>query len=67
MKRVVVTGMGLVTSLGHNVNTSWSALAAGQSGIRSVLNDPILKNEKPYNLALIRDFDFSKWKVSVPI
>jgi len=44
MKRVVVTGMGMVTSLGHSVDASWSALLAGQSGIRSFLADPILKN-----------------------
>lgn len=37
----------------------------GVSGIRSYLNDPILKNDKPYNLALVKDFDFKKWKVPV--
>jgi 3-oxoacyl-[acyl-carrier-protein] synthase II len=65
MKRVVVTGMGLVSSLGHSLNSSWSALITGQSGIRSIASDPILKNEKPYNLALVRDFEYSKWKVPV--
>ncbi len=56
MKRVVVTGMGLVTSLGHSLNSSWKALLAHQSGISSVFNDPVLKNEKAYNLALVKDF-----------
>lgn len=32
-QRVVITGMGLVTSLGHNVTETWSAILAGQSGI----------------------------------
>lgn len=65
MKRVVITGMGLVTSLGHCVNSSWQALLQHQSGIYSVVNDPVLKNDKAYNLGLIRNFEYNKWKVSV--
>lgn len=36
MRRVVVTGMGAVTPLGANVETSWSRLIAGRSGITSL-------------------------------
>jgi 3-oxoacyl-[acyl-carrier-protein] synthase II len=32
MRRVVVTGLGLVTPLGADVETSWSNLIAGKSG-----------------------------------
>ena len=32
MRRVVVTGMGMVSPLGNGVETSWSRLKAGQSG-----------------------------------
>lgn len=32
MQRVVVTGLGLVTPLGNDVESTWSALLAGQSG-----------------------------------
>ncbi len=34
--RVVVTGLGAVTSLGIGVDAFWTALLAGQSGIRSI-------------------------------
>ena len=35
-KRVVVTGLGLVTPVGNNVQDSWSAIKAGKSGVRAV-------------------------------
>jgi 3-oxoacyl-[acyl-carrier-protein] synthase II len=35
-RRVVVTGMGLVTALGNDVATTWAGLVAGQSGVRTI-------------------------------
>ena len=35
-KRVVVTGMGVVASLGHNVNDFWANIVAGKCGIDKV-------------------------------
>ncbi|HVZ65559.1 MAG TPA: beta-ketoacyl-ACP synthase II [Lacunisphaera sp.] len=35
-KRVVVTGMGVIASLGHNVADFWSALLAGKCGVDRV-------------------------------
>jgi 3-oxoacyl-[acyl-carrier-protein] synthase II len=38
---VVVTGMGIVTSLGAGKTDNWTKLAAGESGIRTVTRFPI--------------------------
>ena len=40
-RRVVITGLGSITSLGHDVNAFWASLLAAQSGVRRVsLFDP---------------------------
>jgi 3-oxoacyl-[acyl-carrier-protein] synthase II len=40
-RRVVVTGLGVVTSIGHDVASFWSALVAGKIGVdRVTLFDP---------------------------
>src|SRR5690606_4303738 len=36
MRRVVVTGMGIVSPLGLGVDHNWRALTAGTSGIRKI-------------------------------
>src|ERR671913_283149 len=35
-RRVVVTGLGVITSLGENVDEVWDALCAGKSGIGGI-------------------------------
>ncbi|HEY8963598.1 MAG TPA: beta-ketoacyl-ACP synthase II [Alphaproteobacteria bacterium] len=36
MRRVVVTGLGMVTPLGNGVKHNWDAITAGKSGIRKI-------------------------------
>jgi len=35
-RRVVVTGMGMITALGNDVATTWDGLVAGRSGVRTI-------------------------------
>jgi 3-oxoacyl-[acyl-carrier-protein] synthase II len=56
MKRVVITGMGLVTALGHTVEETWEALCQGRSGIGSIRNFDA--SEYPVRFAgEVRNFD----------
>jgi 3-oxoacyl-[acyl-carrier-protein] synthase II len=55
-RRVVVTGLGAVTSLGHDVETFWKNLVAGQCGVRRIsLFDP--KDFASQIGAEVRDWD----------
>ena len=38
MRRVVVTGLGMVTPLGSGVDHNWSEITAGKSGISKIEN-----------------------------
>lgn len=35
-RRVVVTGMGMLSPVGHDVKSSWQAITAGESGVRLI-------------------------------
>lgn len=54
-RRVVVTGLGLITPLGLDVSTTWEGILAGRSGVREVDFDA---SEYPTRIAgLVPGFD----------
>jgi 3-oxoacyl-[acyl-carrier-protein] synthase II len=60
MKRVVITGLGLVTSLGHTVGETWEALCQGRSGIGPIAQFDA--SEYPVRFAgEVRNFDPSRY------
>lgn len=55
-RRVAVTGLGVITSLGQNVETFWSNLVAGKSGISHIESFDV--SEYPTQIAgEVKDFD----------
>jgi len=57
-RRVVVTGMGMVTALGNDLPTTWAGIVAGQSGIRRIeAFDPTRINSQM--AGEVRGFDVS--------
>ncbi|WP_058303883.1 beta-ketoacyl-ACP synthase II [Gorillibacterium timonense] len=55
-RRVVVTGMGVVTALGHDIETFWSNLLAGKSGVSLIESFDV--SEYPTKIAAsIKDFN----------
>jgi 3-oxoacyl-[acyl-carrier-protein] synthase II len=57
-RRVVVTGMGLVTPLGNDLATTWAGLVAGRSGITTI--DAFDPSRLTVRIAgQVRDFDAS--------
>ena len=58
MQRVVITGVGCVSALGHDANSTWSAMCAGHSGIAPLaglegheLRTPVAAQLKGYSAA----------------
>jgi len=68
-RRIVVTGIGLVTPLGYNVKETWQNLIQGKSGISRLTRfDPDKYNTVPDPsfpriAGEVKDFDLKKWGV----
>ncbi|WP_047478277.1 beta-ketoacyl-ACP synthase II [Bacillus siamensis] len=56
MKRVVITGMGVISPLGNDVNTFWKHLTEGKSGI-SFIDSFDVSGSKTKIAGTVRDFD----------
>jgi 3-oxoacyl-[acyl-carrier-protein] synthase II len=54
-RRVVITGMGALTSLGTDVESSWEAVLAGRSGVRQIRQFP--SDDFPVNIGSEVDID----------
>ncbi len=55
-RRVVITGMGVVTPIGTNVDEFWTSLKAGKSGVSELGGFP-LEDLKILIAAQIKNFD----------
>ncbi len=59
-KRVVITGLGMVTSVGHTVEASWASILAGKSGIRPITRFDVSAFSTQIS-ASVDDFDLSPY------
>ncbi len=58
--RVVVTGMGWITPLGHDLETVWSKLLAGESGISQTRHFDASTFPTQFS-AQVKDYDYRDW------
>jgi 3-oxoacyl-[acyl-carrier-protein] synthase II len=59
-RRVVVTGLGMVSPLGNDAETSWESLISGESGAAEI--QQFDANEFPVHFACeLKDFDPTQW------
>ena len=59
-RRVVVTGMGTVNSLGHDVESTWAAVKASRSGVGPITH--VATDELSCKIAAeVKDFDPSRY------
>ena len=60
MRRIVVTGLGLVTPVGHTVDEAWENIVAGRSGVSAI--DTFDASGFASRIgAMVRDFDLSPY------
>ena len=64
MKRVVVTGMGAISPVGHTVAESWDALVNGKNGIAPITR--FNTEDSKYKLAgEVKDFNPAEYRISL--
>ncbi len=59
-RRVVVTGMGMITSVGHTVADTWSSILAGRSGAATIDTFDVSAFSTQFS-ASVKDFDISPY------
>ena len=60
MKRVVITGYGIISAIGNDIDTFWQNTAAGKSGIK-LMKDPEFADIPTRIAAYIENFDAEKY------
>ncbi len=60
MRRVVITGMGIISPVGNDIDTAWSSVLAGKSGIRRI-DDFDVSGFATQVAGTIQDFDISAY------
>jgi 3-oxoacyl-[acyl-carrier-protein] synthase II len=60
LKRVVVTGLGAITPLGHTVPETWESMVAGVSGARPITQFDASKFKTRFACE-VKDFDVSRY------
>lgn len=61
-RRVVVTGMGIISALGNDIETAWRNVLAGQSGVRHI--DKFDVSAFPARIAAtVQDFDSEQFGI----
>jgi len=56
-RRIVITGMGTINSVGHNVEETWNNLLAGKSGIDHIKNFEVTDEYASRIAGEIKDYD----------
>lgn len=59
-RRVVVTGLGLVTPVGNTVDTTWKALLSGKSGIAPITKFDASEFTTRFS-GSVKDFDVEQY------
>ena len=59
-KKVLITGVGAITPIGHSVNETWQNIRNGKSGIATITKFDPERVDAKY-AAEVKDFDFSEY------
>jgi len=59
-RRVVVTGLGVISPVGNDVKTAWGNLVHGQSGLREITKFDVARYEAKA-AGEVRDFNAAEW------
>ena len=60
MRRIVVTGLGLITPVGHTVEEAWASIVAGRSGVSTIDTFDVSRFACRIG-ASVRDFDIASY------